>query len=183
MLGGSIGIGAAKTTYEAPNNIESKSKGFNITPQLAVGVGKNFLVGVGLGYSYASARNEQLLTTSKSRSSTYFGTVFLRKFHPVVPNAGIYAQLAGSYNFGESKATYTTGASSTTDKSKANGFSTGIYPGLYFKPWKKVLLEATFGGLSFEHNTFKPSGGTKSTTSSVNFSLTTGLTIGFRVLI
>ena len=181
-LGGSIGAGTSNSTQKSPifGTDESENKGFSIYPQLSVGVGGNWVIGLkpGLSINKGTSKNDGV-TEHKSRSTGFEIEAFARKFFPFGERFGLFGQAEAGYGVNKSKNLM------TGDKSESSGFDVALRPGAYFKAGKRFILESTIGSIGYGRTTNKPQTptDTKSTSEGFGFSLSNGLIIGFHVIL
>lgn len=99
LLGGDVSFNS--NTYKNTNNRESKSKGFYISPSVAVGIKTNLFIGLAIGYNFYKNSNS---SNSSSYDSTilrgYNCAIFVRKYQPLKNNFSLFLQggLGGSFS-------------------------------------------------------------------------------------
>lgn len=181
MIGGELSFNSFKQEPGAP----SKTTVVTITPEIGFGLSGNWIVGAGLIYSNSKHKYGSGNFYSKQNSNIYGFNVFGRKFHPFRDNIGIFGQLEAGAGFGKGKYTEVQGGSAVvTDETDVNTVAASVRPGFYFKPARRLILETNFGGISYARTTYKPEdGGAKSTSSQFNFSLTSSISLSFRVIL
>jgi hypothetical protein len=180
MIGGTFSLQTSRTDNEAPFSSISKNTSFSFTPQLGIGIKNKWIVGAGLGYNYFKQRSESGSSFQENVGNSVGVNLFARKFHPFNDRFGIFGQGDIGVAFGKVK----TEANPGNDfESKFNTFSIIARPGFYFKPSKRIIIEATFGNLGFSHSVSKPESGSKTITDQFSLTLINSLSLGFQVIL
>jgi len=162
LLGGSFSFGTNSNTNTGGTATGSNS---NLNPELGWAVAKNSVIGFRGGFSTSTSKDN---TANKQTSTNYSAGLFWKKFFPINEKVGWYGDLSSGYTHGQNKYVY---SAATTQKYSASGFYASISPGVYYKPSKKVFLNAGFGGLSYNHaksDAGSLSGNTKTSTFNLN---------------
>jgi len=180
MLGGSVGVQFSKSETDAPYSSDSKSTTVAVSPQFGVGLKKNWIIGAGVSYNYGKGVNESATNYQQQEANFMSVNLFVRKFHPFGDRLGIFGQADVSGGLGKQK-----GEGSQFDdyENKLSNYSVVAKPGLYFKPSKKLIIEAMFGYIGYSHTIYTPGSGTNETNDQFTFSLTNSLSLGFMVIL
>src|SRR5256885_3391424 len=144
MLGGNLGITQQKNVS---GEYSSASTSIYLSPKLGFGLAGNWIVGFSAGFNYGKQENKTSLSSDKGQSHSYQPGLFVRKFHSFQNIFGIFGEAGLNYGFG--KTTTTNQASGITSKSKSeqHDYAISIKPGVYFKPNRKIFVEATVGSI------------------------------------
>jgi hypothetical protein len=180
MLGGSVGFTSSKTEYKNSTAPESKNNTVTITPQIGFGLGNNWIVGIGLGYSSSNSEMDNFGSTAEYKSYVVSPGLFVRKFHTFGDKFGIFGQADAEYVFGKGTSKQT---NQPTYESDIKGYNIAVSPGAFYKASKRIVIEATVGSLGYTSLTTKPEGSNVEVTNSqFNLSLTNSLSLGFRLI-
>lgn len=185
MIGGSIAAMSDKQKHPAGfgNDSETTQTDISINPQIAFGVGGNWMIGIKPGYSFGNYKVKSASgNLSESERNAFSIAAYARKFHPFSERFGIFGQAEAGYGFG--KTTYmpgTVGESAT----KFSETSVLVKPGAYFKAGRRFIIEATVGNIGYIHGESKPDvpNASKSTNNRIVFSLSNSLSLGFHVVL
>jgi hypothetical protein len=180
MIGGIFSYNKQKndnTSYFAGSTTVSTA---TITPQFGFGIGKNWIVGAGLGYLYQSQKQDAGGSPYKAKINIFSGGVLLRKFLPLHEKGGVFGQLDGGGGFGNGE--QTSSSFSGTSKVKRTNVTATIRPGFYFKAFKRIIIETNFGGLTYTKTVNKPDNGFKTTSSEFDITLASSLGLGFQYI-
>lgn len=180
MIGGTFSLQSSRTGTEAPFSSNSKSTAFSFDQQLCIGIKNNWIVGAGFGFNYIKQRNKSGSSFQEIISHSIGVNVFARKFHPFSDRYGIFGQGDIGVAFGKVKSEVNQG---NNFESKFNTVSVMARPGFYFKPAKRLIIEATFGNLGFSHTVSKPESGSKTISDQFSLTLTNSLSLGFLVIL
>jgi hypothetical protein len=179
MLGATFSISTEK--MEHGDNYETqKAFQFGVAPQLAFGLGKNWIAGISLGYTHAKATGE--LYDDEIVANAFAAGAFLRKFHGFNDQFGIFGQFNLGAGFGKGERSTTNGPEYESDITMLSAI---VQPGFYFRPNKSILLEAVFGNIGYTSTKTDYDSGVFLDTkrNKFEFSLTEALAIGFKVIL
>jgi hypothetical protein len=132
----------------------------SVIPRVSVGLGQQFILGGGIGYSYSKIK---WVTTNgnaaqdgwvESNLNKVVLDLFVTKFHEFLPNVGISLTLGTRYSWGRDvqelrDATDPNGPLILPYKPNVSVFTASVRPGIYYKAGKRFLLDVKFGGLSY----------------------------------
>ena len=178
MLGLSLDLGISNVKEEAPGStLATKVRAFQISPQVGIGLGNNWIAGIVAGYSHTRQKgNAAVKYTSKGVS----GGAFVRKFYPVgAGKFGIFGQ--GNVQYEHERTEYP-----SNYIAKTNTMGVSIQPGAYVRATKRFIVEASVGNIGYTHSTLKAdlnAGQGESTSDSFVFSLTNQLALGFKFVL
>lgn len=176
MIGASLSFTSQKIAYDDSDD-DNKLTSIIIAPQVGFGFGKNWVAGVGLGYAYQKA--DYTGTLNDADASIFSGGVFLRKFYELNDKFGVYGQLDLSVGFGKGERDGLTPFD--VDITTYSGI---IHPGFYFRPGNKLVIEAMFGRIGYSSTKRDYTASlTDSKESSFEFSVTDGLSLGFKIIL
>lgn len=181
MIGGDLTFSSTK--QDPTFSGEYRTTTLYVSPEIGFGLSNNWIVGGGLVYSHQGQKNGSGNTYSKQVINTVGVSVFGRKFHPFRENVGIFGQLDIGTGFGKAKETQAQGGPSVVaSKSDVNTVLTKLSPGFYFKPTRRIILEAGFGGITYASTVIKQ-GVNKTTYNEFNISLIRSIGLSFRVIL
>jgi hypothetical protein len=175
MLGASVSFISSKLKYDNSDE-DSKITQVMISPQLGFGLGKNWVAGFGIGYTYEKQDYEG--TLNDADASLFSGGLFLRKFYELNEKFGVYGQLDFSVGIGEGDRDGITPFD--VDVTTISGI---VHPGFYFRPANKLVIEAMFGRIGYTSTKREYSGFfNDSKESNFEFSVTDGFSLGFKII-
>lgn len=179
-IGGVLGFGSTRNKSEDPFGSKSTYKSYNIGPSAAIGIGGNWMLGMGARYAHGKQTSQSQNNSQSITSYVFEFSALARKYHPFNKQFGIYAQAGPSAGFGKQ-----TGVSNQSNyyKTDLDFYSVSASPGLYFKPNKKFIVEAIFGELIFTHTITTPENGFKAYSDSFDFTLTEAISLGIRYIL
>ena len=176
MIGASLTFTSQKIAFDDSDE-DSKLTTIIIAPQVGFGFGKNWVAGVGLGYAYEKANYTG--TLNDMDASIFSGGVFLRKFFELNEKFGVYGQLDLSVGFGKG-----TGDGFTPFDVDVTTISGIVHPGFYFRPGNKLVIEAMFGRIGYTSTKRDYTVHYEDAKeSSFEFSVTEGLSLGFKIIL
>jgi hypothetical protein len=180
MAGGTFSFQFSRSETDAAFPSTAEGTSFSVTPQFGIGLKKNWIVGAGIGYYYSKGRNESGSNFQEQVSDFINFSVFVRKFHPFGDRIGIFGQADAGLGFGKQKGK----SNQFSDfENKLTSYSIMARPGFYFKPAKRLVIEAMFGNLGFTHSIYKPDSGSKTISDQFEFTLTNSLSLGFMLIL
>lgn len=179
-IGGALGFGSSRNKSDDPFGSKSTYKSYNIGPTAAVGIGSNWILGMGARYAHGKQASQSQTNSQSITSYVFEFSLLARRYHPFNKQFGIYAQLGPNAGFGKQ-----TGVNNQSNvyKTDLDFYSVSASPGLYFKPNKKFIVEAIFGELIFTHSITTPENGFKSYSDSFDFTLTEAISLGIRYIL
>ena len=178
-LGGTLSFTKSKSKNENGVSyvVENESTGVAISPNLSIGIGRNWIVGVALGYLYQ--KNEGS-SSSRNTLKGFNAGGFARKFYPIgAGKFGLFGQGNVEYEHFKSE------SGNPGSNSIGNAIGVSVQPGAYLRASKRFIIETYVGSIGYSHLTGKPEEGSawKSTANSFHFSLIDGLTLGFKIVL
>ena len=155
MLGGNVGVNSTKA-----DGAPKADFSFTVLPSVGYFISNNFAIGTGVGYEYNKTVSE------KTQDGAFKVAPFGRYYVGLSDQFKFFGQLSVPLAFGELKATDANGDNSvklgTTTK-----IGVEVAPGFAFFPTKKIGIELSVKGLSYENYTIKAEGtGAKLKTNS-----------------
>lgn len=177
MIGASLSFTSQKVSFDDLANEDNKITSILIAPQVGFGFGKNWVAGVSLGYTYA--KTDYSGTNNDIDASLFNGGVFLRKFYELNDKFGVYGQLDLEVGFGKGE-----GNGFTPFDVDITTYSGIVHPGFYFRPGNKLVIEAMFGRIGYTSlKRDYTANYTDSKESNFEFSVTEGLSLGFKIIL
>lgn len=160
LIGGSVTASSSKAEGATKSDVS-----FTILPVAGFFVSNNFAVGAGIGYQY-----------DKVIDGTQTGAIavnpFARHYVNLSDQFKYFTQLSVPLAFGSVKDVDADGK--TGDKlGSYNAIGVSLSPGFAFFPTKKVAIEVSVDGLTYENNQFKPEGGEKQTNTKFGLAVDT----------
>lgn len=186
-LGGSLGYSQSKNKAEG-STASSKSNSFFLSPAIGKAVKDNLIVGISATYGRSAYKYE---STVNRKDNTYGGSIFVRRYIPIIAQLYIYGEAEGFYLANHSKQEPGVTNGPVTIKSWNAGI--GISPGLSFGINRFLQIETGINNLF--QTSYRKSKTTTSyvgaTTESSESSFNTGISldnasqiyIGFRFLL
>lgn len=145
-LGGSIGYSQNK--QEMPQNTTNKSSALTINPVIGKVVKDNLVVGIKLVYGRDKSENSNG-STLESKTNSYGGGFFVRRYIPVVNRFYVFGDASASYISFKEKATQLDYNSNAHLKTTTKGWASSISvtPGVAFAINKSFQLETALNNL------------------------------------
>jgi hypothetical protein len=145
-LGGSIGYSQNK--QEFATNTSVKSSSLTINPAIGKVVKDNLVVGIKLVYGRDKSENSSSSIVD-SKTNSYGGGFFVRKYIPVVNRLYVFGDASASYGSFKEKSTLLDYNSNTQVKTTTKGWasSIGVTPGIAFAINKSFQLETALNNL------------------------------------
>ncbi|MFL5748299.1 MAG: outer membrane beta-barrel protein, partial [Niastella sp.] len=148
-VGGSIGYNQSKNDFKDAAVKDYKNSSFNVSPAIGFVVKDNLVVGFRLNYGHDKSENYG--STSESKSNSYGGGIFVRKYIPVISRVYVFGEAGAAYAYSKGDDTrqeYVNG-SYVNIKTNSKGFSTNlsVTPGLAVAITKKFQLETSLNSL------------------------------------
>jgi hypothetical protein len=153
-LGGSIGYSHNK--QEMTQNTTNKSSALTITPVIGKVIKDNLVVGIKLGYGRDKSENSSLYTI-ESKTNSYSGGFFVRRYIPVVNRLYVFGEASASFASFKEKSTQVDFNTNAQLKTITKGWTGGIgvTPGVAFAINKSFQLETTLSnlfGIAYSHS-------------------------------
>lgn len=146
MLGGNVGVNSTKA-----DGAPKADFSFSVLPSVGYFISNNFAIGTGVGYEY----NKEV--SNKTQDGAFKVAPFGRYYVGLSDQFKFFGQLSVPLAFGELKATDANG-----DNAVKLGTTTKIgvelAPGFAFFPTKRIGIELSVKGLSYENYTLKAEG-------------------------
>ena len=174
FMGGDVGFSVTSFSNQSSSSPSSEYN-LDILPTIGYFVSDKLAIGTGLGFSvYGDNYNSNPQVTTATTNFSL--SPFVRYSLMEVNNFSLIGQGIVSFGFGGSGSS--SGGTTTTGPTTLN-FSIGIGPGFQYKVSDKILLESFFGNIGFYYDSTTPKNGTKSSSTKFDFSLSSGLGLGF----
>lgn len=168
---------------------DEKTFNFSIAPKIGYLIADNFILGLGLEYNYSKyereGARESTIGTHTSISNSYGVFPYIKKFFPIGKKLSLHLAANTGFSFGNT--TYNTNNNidgNTESESTSKNFSINVIPGINYRLHHKILVQANFGALGYNHIEidFDDSESRTSDSLGLNLNLST-FTIGFIVLL
>jgi hypothetical protein len=145
-LGGSIGYNQSK--QELSQTVTAKTSSLSINPAIGKAVKDNLVVGIKLVYGRDKSENSSSYLI-ESKSDSYGGGIFVRKYIPVVNRLYVFGDANASYISSKGKNTEVDYNTNLRVKTTTKGWTGGIglTPGVAFAINKSFQLETTLNNL------------------------------------
>ncbi|AGC76885.1 opacity protein-like surface antigen [Nonlabens dokdonensis] len=162
-LNGSLSFSTSKINRE--NGFQSESRGTLIIfrPQLGYAVKNDFVLGLGLGFSYSESRNETANVDDINSSTSYAITPFVKKYFNISKNFAFNLQGEIGYSLSSINST-----NNQLEDNSSNEISLGIRPGISYRINEKLALQSQIGFLGYSQGNLDND---DTTVSSFNVSL------------
>ena len=168
LLGGSFGVNFGSNNNSSSGNLSSSNS--NLTPELGVALAKNSIIGIRGSLSYSTNKNS---LGGKQTSTSYSAGAFWRKLFSLNEKVGWYSDLEAGYTYGKTKNT-----NYANYDTRNNGLFAALAPGIYYKPSKKIFLNAEIGGITYNHSKSEVIGFSDTKSSNLNVNLLSYFTFG-----
>lgn len=143
-LGGELSFGKSNYENKGATSYETNNLNFSFSPKAGYAISDNFIIGLGLGYSYQNfeGSEDSFIKNMKSNSLSVFP--YVRKHYNMSSKFSLYLQGEIKYSkswFKQDDKNYNT----STD----NNLFIGIRPGINYFLNKNFALEASIGSLGY----------------------------------
>ena len=166
LLGGSFGVNFGSNNSGSGTTNSSNS---NLTPELGVAIAKNSIIGIRGGFNYNTSKNG----SAKQTSTSYSAGAFWKKLFAFTEKAGWYSDLGAGFTYGK-----TSNTNFSNYETSSNGFFASLAPGVYYKPTKKIFLNAGVGGIAYNYSKSEVVGFSDTKSSNLNVNLLNYFTFG-----
>lgn len=187
LLGGSIGFSYDKREplHVGNSTSSSNSKSFSIMPRFGHFLGRNFALGLQLGYSgyrfnsesrYIPSNGSTEFSNSTTKSNSFNVIPYVRYYVDIVDKFKFFGQGNLGIALGKSEyiSTYSVNNTIQTQKYKDTNYMASINPGFAFFPAKKWAIEFSFPLISYNKFSLKDDGFNVNSEASSNESFTFG---------
>jgi hypothetical protein len=146
-VGGNIGYNESKLEPSGTVIKPTKTNTFTISPAIGTVVKDNLVVGINLLYSHSKSENDG--STLESKTNSYGGGVFVRKYFPVISRLYIFGDANVSFTSTKNDRTLANYGNGNAVKTTSKGWigSIGITPGIAFAVSKNFQLETSLNNL------------------------------------
>lgn len=179
-LGGNFSFGFSQNEFNFQNRDESgisenESTRISFFPNIGYALGKNFMVGLGLGYGYfksenLSIRDEMVNSFNTSNSTSYSIFPYARGYFPVGRKLAFYAQ--GEVRFTDINTRFNDENSNLpANESDRKNYFIGVRPGLTFFVSKNFALETALGSFGYSREELERDDQGQGDSDSFNFNL------------
>ncbi|HEY4148843.1 MAG TPA: outer membrane beta-barrel protein [Chitinophagaceae bacterium] len=171
LLGGTLGISTSNSNNAGIIGSGSNS---NFTPEFGLAVAKNSILGIRTDIYVSTSKDD---AGDKYTNGDYSVGAFWKKFLPVNEKAGWFIDLGAGYTYEKNTYTYTVPNTVNQDSHGSGAYLT-FSPGVFYKPTKKILLDAEVGGLTYNYSKNIFNNGASDKTSAFNLNLLNYFTFG-----
>jgi len=168
LLGGSFSYYNQSVTADNSPTMHQYSGVVMLLPGLAVA--NKTVIGIRAGITFNENKQDQL----KNSQFGFAPGVYWNQYFPFSEKAGFYTHLETGYDYAKYKSTSGTATYTNTVK----GFDARVTPALYFKPSKKMLVNAAIGSLGYAHSSVDNNLQGKTKSSGFSSSFLNGFTFG-----
>jgi hypothetical protein len=179
MLGGDLQVLFSKLKQES-NNSTSKLRNIVVSPSIGFGFNNNWIAGAGISFQHAQSKSVMGTDDIEEKTNLVALAVFLRKFHAFNEDVGLFGQLDLSYGFGK---VTDQSALFQLNEADATSYAATVSPGIYFKPTKRIILEAVFGRIGYINSEIERPGIDPIKNSELGFRFTNTLGVAFRIIL
>ncbi|KEQ31439.1 outer membrane beta-barrel protein [Pedobacter antarcticus] len=160
MIGGNVELNTNKTSGAKKTDFN-----FAVIPSVGYFVSDNFAVGTGIGYSYAKIYS----TTASVKNNAFEVSPFARAYKGISDEFKFFGQLSVPMTFGNTKVGDAEG-NNMVKTGNNNQVGVALSPGFAFFPSKKIGIEFSVRGISYNDNRLENADGDK-VGGSKNFSV------------
>jgi hypothetical protein len=155
LLGTSIGYSQTKSENLASAGTHFKIQTFKVSPSVGVALKENLVAGIRFNYLNSIQKSTFDPSTHKQDNKNYGGSLFIRRYVPLVSRLFVFGEGSASYNVIREK--YTEHYYSLINDRKGKGWNTGLHitPGIAYGVCKKFQVECGFNsllGVTYEKN-------------------------------
>ena len=165
LLGATLGF-----NYGSNDNYSNSNS--NLSPRIAIGIGNNSALGLKTSVGYVNYTSD--LSDDRTNTTLIGVGVFWRKYMPMKGKVGWYLEPNGGVNFNKE-------VKKSLDnkiKNSTTQYNVKVLPGIYYQAVPKLLINADFGGLGYNHSRSKVPGNPVNKYSNVYLNLFSSFTFG-----
>jgi hypothetical protein len=178
MLGGTLSANFSES--DGSNTVIHDRTTIAVMPQLGFGVGGNWIIGFGIGFTHTRLDAEGLFAGGPAHKSNIIsGGIFARKSHQIGGQFGIFGQADASYGAGKTEQA----SGSQIQESKITTLNFSLSPGAYFRASRRFIIETSIGGIEYAQTRSRLEGGGESRDRVFDITLASSLSLGFRVVL
>lgn len=151
LVGGNVELNTNKVNGAAKTDLN-----FSVIPSVGYFVSDNFAVGTGVGYTYAKGYS----ATASAKSNAFVVSPFARAYKNISDEFKFFGQLSVPMTFGNNKVGDAEGNNMVKTGSN-NAVGVALSPGFAFFPSKKIGIEFSVNGISYNDYRLKDADGDK----------------------
>jgi hypothetical protein len=182
LLGGSFsgGFGSVRSSAVDPGFADTRftNTNANFSPRISFAIRDNKVLGFRTGILVSRNNNNNQGTDKQLGGSL---GVFLRQYYPFKDKFGWSLEYGASFSASRYRSTNSVGALVNT--TRVTGANAGIFPGIFFRPSERVIINADFGGLGGNYNWTKTNGVSTNNNGSIYLTLFNYYNFGFDIIL
>lgn len=175
LVGGNVGF-STNTVEQDGAAGKQTTTGFNISPKAGYALSDKWMVGVFVGSTFSTYKDERAEPDTESKNNMIAPGVFVRNYHMLGEKVALFGEANVSYGFGSTKA-------NDTKTYENKELQANIVPGISYFVNKRIVLEGVFGGINYTNTkNERVVDGNETTTSTFNFDFTKEFSVGVSFL-
>ncbi|MCA8832903.1 hypothetical protein [Hymenobacter pini] len=195
LLGGNVGYNrttSSTTTHDpaippSQQKLETKSRQFNVDPQVGLFIANNLAIGLSIGYYSGKSTNPYSLAQVSdlylriSHSNSLQVAPYLRYYYMPIATFGIFGQLSASYGRGKYTSVVNT-PEPIHERSRQENIYISVTPTMVYFPIDKIGLELSCGSIGYSRTTGRSTSSEPRYFGNAGTSSSFGASFGFNYL-
>lgn len=161
MIGGNVGFNSEKT-----DGAEKADLSLSLVPSVGYFIDNNLAIGTGIGYQFDKSYNATAINSVKTQA---FVVSPYARYYAGSEQFKFFGQLSVPMSFGNTKVSTDSG-NNYFKTGNNNSIGVALSPGIAFFPSKKVGIEFSVNGISYNDNTLENRNG-EVITGNKNFNI------------
>ncbi len=147
LSGTNIGYSQTKSENITAVGTNFKIQSFKVSPSVGVAIKENLVAGIRFDYLNSIQKSNFNPSTHKQDNKNYGGSLFIRRYVPLISRLYVFGEGSASYNVVRDK--YVENNNSYTNERKGKGWNTGLHvtPGIAYGICKNFQIECGFNSL------------------------------------
>ncbi|MGN7719897.1 outer membrane beta-barrel protein [Chitinophaga sp. 22620] len=175
LVGGNVGF-STNTVEQDGAAGKRTNTAFNISPKAGYALSDKWMVGVFVGTTFSTYKDELTEPDTESKNNMIAPGVFVRNYHMLGEKVALFGEANVSYGFGSAK-------QNDTKVYENNEIQANIVPGISYFVNKRIVLEGVFGGINYTNaKSERVVDGNETTNSTFSFDFTKEFSVGVSFL-
>ena len=175
LVGGNVGFSTNTVEQDGAAGKQTNTA-FNISPKAGYALSDKWMVGVFVGTTFSTYKDELTEPDTESKNNMIAPGVFVRNYHMLGEKVALFGEANVSYGFGSTK-------QNDTKVYENKEIQANIVPGISYFVNKRIVLEGVFGGINYTNaKRERVVDGNETTNSTFSFDFTKEFSVGVSFL-
>lgn len=175
LVGGNVGFSTNTVEQDGAAGKQTNTA-FNISPKAGYALSDKWMVGVFVGTTFSTYKDELTEPDAESKNNMIAPGVFVRNYHMLGEKVALFGEANVSYGFGSTK-------QNDTKVYENKEIQANIVPGISYFVNKRIVLEGVFGGINYTNaKRERVVDGNETTNSTFSFDFTKEFSVGVSFL-